>query len=591
MERTWNLLEPPPQSFFDDHPELPETVATLLFHRNITTQEQIDEFLNPDYSKDVHDPFLFRDMHKAVNRLMEAIAAEETITIHGDYDADGVSASVILTDTLHAIGAKHIDVFLPHREIDGYGLNIGTVDYLAEHGTSVIITCDCGISNAAEIDHAKKRGIDVIITDHHAIPKTLPDAFATIHPGVQEETYPWKTLAGGGVAYKLAQALLRTHKESNETLIDGSSHESLEKWLLELVAVATVADMVPLLGENRTLTKYGLIVLNKTRRIGMQKLLLEARLMHNDGTYERHIDAHTIGFRIAPRINAAGRLDHSNTAYQLLVTKNGAEAVDLAYQLNQTNDERRELTDEYVEQATKQIKKDGLLEHNVIVVDSEGWNTGIVGLIASKLKSTYHKPAIAIGRKNGELTGSGRSVKGFNLIESLQDNPELFAKFGGHPMACGFTLAQGVTIAQLRVTLDAAYAEKTKNLDMTPSIDVDAEVDLDKVDWTLYDHLEQFEPFGQKNHQPVFLAKGVEVVRATPLGKQGNHIRLMVKHGSTKVRKVVGWNVCNTSNPIEDLCISLNPGDVIDILFEIGVNEWNGNRELQLTLVDVKPAT
>ena len=384
----WNVLAPPPSEFLENHPELPPTVATLLYHRDITTQEQIDEFLHPDYSRDVHDPFLFKDMEKTVRRLFEAIEKGEQITIHGDYDADGVSASVILTDTLKVLGAKHLDVYLPHRETDGYGLNTNTIEHLHEKGTKVIITCDCGISNKKEVELANEKGIDVIITDHHSIPAELPPAFAIIHPKIEGETYPYRDLAGGGVAFKLAQALLKAHHQTHETLPDGQSHDGFEKWLLDMVAIASVADMVPLIGESRTLTKYGLIVLNKTKRIGMQKLLLEARILAEDGSMSKEIDAIMIGFRIAPRINAAGRLDHANTAYQLLATDDPTEAVDLAWQLDQSNDERRKITDEYVKEAVAQVEKDQM-DNPVLFAFGKHWQTGVVGLIASRLKSKY----------------------------------------------------------------------------------------------------------------------------------------------------------------------------------------------------------
>lgn len=584
----WNVLPAPPQSFLDEHPELPHIVAHLLYHRNIKTKEQIGEFLQTDYSAHVHDPFLFKDMKKAVDRLFDAIKKDEKITIHGDYDADGVSASVILTDTLTALGVKNIDVFLPHRETDGYGLNTNTIDLLAKEGTNVIITCDCGISNALEVARANELGIDVIITDHHTVPEKLPEALAIIHPGVEGETYPSDNLAGGAVAFKLAQALLQTHHKSHDTLDDGSKHEGFEKWLLDMVAIASVADMVPLLGESRTLTKYGLIVLNKARRLGMKKLLIESRLMNDDGTLKQVLDAETIGFRIAPRINAAGRLDHANTAYQLFATKSGAEAVDMAFQLNKSNDERRKLTDEFVKDAIEQIEKGDQLCKEVLFVYSPGWSTGIVGLIASRIKGKYNKPTIAMANKKDEVTGSGRSVPGFDLIESLQEMPQYFTKFGGHPMACGFSLSDPERRDEFQQALCEKYKEKTADLDMTPTLDIDAEVSLDDVDWALYDQLEKFEPFGQQNPKPKYLASNVEIERVSPLGKEGKHIKLMVKHKSNKMRKVVGWQFCTPKSDSENWCETLSPGTKIDMVFELGVNEWNGNRELQLTMIDLR---
>ncbi|PIT86618.1 MAG: single-stranded-DNA-specific exonuclease RecJ, partial [Candidatus Magasanikbacteria bacterium CG10_big_fil_rev_8_21_14_0_10_43_6] len=295
MQKRWNILPLPPASFYEEHPELPAIAATLLYHRGLTTQAQIDEFLSPDYSKDVHDPFLFKDMRLAVDRIYQAIERQELITIHGDYDADGVSGCVILKTFFDAVGYSNVDVFLPHRDTDGYGLNKKNVHLLAEKNTKLIISCDCGISNKPEVELARELGVDVIITDHHSIPDELPPAYATIHPKIEQETYPDKNLAGGAVAFKLVQGLLQEHKKTNETLPDGERHEAFEKWLLDMVALSSVADMVPLIGESRTLTKYGLIVLNKTRRIGMKKLLMEIGLMDMEGELKRELDAHTIG--------------------------------------------------------------------------------------------------------------------------------------------------------------------------------------------------------------------------------------------------------------------------------------------------------
>ncbi|PIT86055.1 MAG: single-stranded-DNA-specific exonuclease RecJ, partial [Candidatus Magasanikbacteria bacterium CG10_big_fil_rev_8_21_14_0_10_43_6] len=293
MKKKWHILPDPPQTFFDSFQELPRIVAKLLYHRNIRTQQEINEFLLPDYATHVHDPFLFQDMGTAVKRILSAIEKNEHITVYGDYDADGVTAAVILMDTLKAIGATNIDVYLPHREIDGYGLNLKAVDYLHSVDTNLIITCDCGISNTREVGRANELGMDVIITDHHSIPETLPPAYAIIHPKIESEQYPDKNLAGGGVGFKLAQGLLKKHKETHAVVSTGESHDACEKWLLDMVAIASVADMVPLLGESRTLTKYGLIVLEKTRRIGLKKMLIEAGILDPDGKKKKEITART----------------------------------------------------------------------------------------------------------------------------------------------------------------------------------------------------------------------------------------------------------------------------------------------------------
>jgi single-stranded-DNA-specific exonuclease len=587
MQKNWNVLPDPPQSFFEEYPELSPIVAKLLYHRNIRTQEQMDEFLQPDYGQDIHDPFLFQDMEKSVARIFDAISKDETIAVYGDYDADGVGAAVVLTDTLKALGAKHIEVYLPHRETDGYGLNAKAINYLHEQKTTLIITCDCGISNKTEVDVANKLDIDVIITDHHSIPLELPKAYAIIHPKIEAEKYPDKNLAGGGVAFKLAQGLIKKHKESNDILPNGESHDGFEKWLLDVVAIASVADMVPLVGESRTLTKYGLLVLNKTRRIGLKKMFIEAGLLEPDGGKKKDITARTIGFMIAPRINAAGRLAHANVAYKLLISERPDKAVELAWELDKNNKERRELTQTCVDRAIIQVEKDQTNNPVLFVFDHE-WRTGIVGLIASRIKEKYQKPTIAMAMNDGTLTGSGRSITGFDMIGSLQEIPEYFIKFGGHPMACGFSLISPEQKENFQKALIEQYNIKTKGIDMTPSVDIDAEVALEDINWELYDSLEKFEPFGQENNKPIYMAKGLEIVTLQPMGKDKTHLRIMVTHNTNTVRKTIGWRLCESDGVATNWCNILKPGDKIDMLFELGINEWNGNRELQLTIVDLK---
>lgn len=581
MNKRWKLLPNPPQSFFEQFPELPEIVARLLYHRNLRTQKEIDEFLQPDYSTDVHDPYLFKDMEKAVKRIFEALEKKEKIIVHGDYDADGVSGSVIIVSTLKALGCDNVDVFLPHRETDGYGLNIRTVELLALEETKLIITCDCGISNTKEVARANELGIDVIITDHHSIPAELPPAYAIIHPKIEGESYPDKGLAGGGVAFKLIQALLKKHIETNALLPNGVEHSTHEKWLLDMVAIASVADMVPLIGESRTLTKYGLIVLNKTKRLGLQKMLLEARLLENDGTKKREFDAYTIGFQIAPRINAAGRINHANVAYNLLMTDRGTDAVDLAYELDQNNKERQVMTEQFVADAIKQVEAQ---DSPVICVLGQGWPTGLVGLIAGKLKEKYQKPALVMALNNEEITGSGRSISGFNLIECLQELPELFSKFGGHPMACGFTLASQEAYEDFKIQINKKFEEKMDGVDLTPILNIDTEIQLNDVDWELYDLLEKFAPFGMANEKPKYLSRDVEVFSLKAVGRDFKHLNMTLKQDN-KIRKSIAWSMCNGNEP--NWCDTLKAGDKIDVVFEIDVNEWNGNRDLQLTIVDL----
>ena len=590
MEKQWSILDLPPQSFLDEHPELPPIVANLLYHRNIKEQQNIDIFLGPDYSRDVHDPYLFQDMEKAVARINQAIEQNERVTVHGDYDADGVSGATILTTMFRTLGYENTDIYIPHRETEGYGLNLNTVKLLHEQGTTLIITCYCGISNTPEVALANELGIDVIITDHHSIPAVLPAAIAIIHPKIEGEPYPDKTLAGGAVAFKVLQAMFKKHAEAHETLPNGELHASAEKWLLDMVAIATVADMVPLLGESRTLTKYGLIVMNKAKRIGLRKLLLEAGIMHADGSMKYPITEETIGFRIAPWINAAGRIDHANVAYNLFTTTSPTEAVDLAYKLNQNNIERQAMTEMYVAEATRQVEQEQK-EAPVLFVYHESWNPGVVGLVASRIKNTYDKPVIAMTSNESGIMGSGRSVEGFNMIEAIQSMPEFFDKFGGHPMACGFTLASPEKRAEFQQALSNIFVEKTAGMDLSPKLMIEADIDLDTINWNLYELLEKFSPFGQANPKPRYLAKDVTIFSLQSIGKSQGHLKMVLQHHTKKMHKAIGWGLADaTRGDGNDWSKVLKAGDHVDIVCEIGLNEWNGNRELQLTITDIRKA-
>lgn len=589
--KRWLLSPPPPPEFIAAYPELPPSIVRLLWNRGLTTQKKIDEFLNPDYSQDLHDPWLFNDMEKAVKLIFTQLAANNRITVHGDYDADGVCASVVLTTTLKALGGTNIDVFLPHRETDGYGLNPRTVDYLHDQGTKMIITCDCGISNTAEIIKAKKLGLQVIVTDHHAMPAVFPPADAIIHPLVPNEKYPDKGLAGGGVAFKLAQALLAEHHKTHDLLPNGQAHEAFEKWLLDMVAISTVADMVPLLGESRTLVRYGLTVLNKTRNVGLRWLLTIAGLLNEYGQSKRgSFSAQTISFQIAPRINAAGRMDHANIAFGLLTADNEVTAEKLARDLQQNNVDRQKLTEQLVAEAHDQVKITEQENEQVLFVLGANWSIGILGLVASKLKEVYYKPTLVMTNVNGVISGSGRSVREFNMIKALQSMPEFFSKFGGHPQACGFSLNDSAVLDEFKKRLRTTAAESLQNVDLAPQITIDAEVDLAAVDWKLYDLLQKFEPFGQANEEPKYAAYGLTVVAVEPVGADGKHLRLLLKHNSHVVRKTIAFGLGDPTRHPENWREVLQPGDKIDIVFTVGVNEWNGNRELQLTIEDIRRA-
>ncbi len=589
MSKKWIIAPAVPAEFYTEHPELPPIVARLMYNRNLRTQEKIDEFLNPDYLQDIHDPFLFVDMEKAVAIIFDCIEKNKNIVVHGDYDADGVCAAAIIISCLRKLGAQNVSVFLPHRETDGYGLNMNTVRALKEKNTDLIITCDCGVSNTPEVKLAKELGMQVIITDHHSIPAVTPDADAIIHPKMPNEVYPDKTLCGGAVGFKLIQALLKTHKKTNELLSDGQTHEAFEKWQLDLAAIATIGDMVPLLGESRTITRYGLTVLKKTKNIGLKKLLFVSGIIDENGQMKRgEIDAGTVGFQIVPRINAAGRMDHANVAFALLMAEDEHEAENLAWALNQNNLDRQKLTENLVAQALKQVKETEQEKNSAIFVLGEGWPTGILGLIAGRLKDLYYKPTFVMGLNRGEITSSGRSISEFNMVAAIQNNSEFFAKFGGHPQACGFTLKSLDMLEAFKKRFNEVAAEQTVGVEMVPQINIDAEVDLDDINWDLYDLLQKFAPFGMNNEEPKYVARGLTITGITPVGQDGKHLKLMLKHNSQIVRKTIGFGLGDINRHKDDWKNNLHVGDKIDMAFCVEANEWNGSRELQMTISDIK---
>ncbi len=551
-----------PQDYIREFPEYSPVIVQLLYNRHLQGQVAVDSFLDPQYHA-LHDPFLFRDMKKACARVYQAIRDHECIAIHGDYDADGVSASAILQNTLEKLGAKTI-VFLPHRDKDGYGLNLKTVDYLHSQTAKLIITCDCGISNAPEIAYAKTLGLDTIVTDHHQIPEKIPEAVAIIHPKVAGEAYPFKLLAGGGVAFKLAQGLLK----SEECTLLADEREAFEKWLLDLVSISTVADMVELTGENRILVKYGLFVMSKNKRLGLQKMFLQAHIDPD------HISTQTISFQIAPRINAAGRMDHANAALVLLRSSNPAEAAELAQLLEQQNKERQRVTDGMYREALEMMQEQ---DPNMLIFFNKNWSAGLTGLVAGKLSKEFDKPVFVMGYDGERIAGSGRSPDSISIMDAVNTVKHLMMSFGGHPQACGFRFSED-NYSNIRDGLVSYF--KTLPKSAPASIQwADAEIRFSQITWELADLLQHFEPFGQGNPEPLFLVSGVMIKDVKHVGKKLNHLKMVLMQDD-KTMPAIAFGVQDAS---------LTSGSLIDILCSVSINQWNGNRELQLQVQHIKP--
>ncbi len=535
----------------------------------------MDIFLGPDWSRDTYAPELFRNMKQAVRRVFEALEKKEVITIHGDYDADGTCGTAVLMTTLRELcRALHFDErkitsYIPHREKEGYGVYIETIEHLHAHEqTNLMITVDCGISNKPAIDRGQELGIDTLVCDHHAMPAELPTSAILIHPLVPGETFPNKQLCGTGVAFKLASALIHEARARGAAFPEGH-----EKWLLDLVAIATVTDVMPLTGENRVLEKYGLLVLNKTRRKGIQKLLDVA------GSTLGQLDTVSIGFQIGPRLNAAGRMTHASEALDLLIEEDELRATTLAMRLHEINIERQKASQRMYEQAKAQIGE--AVGESLIVAYQDGWGAGLVGLVAGKLQNDYHRPVFVVGKDGEKFVGSGRSIEGFDVTKALHHASEYLDRFGGHPQACGFSVTGEERFHKAIAMMKAYAAEQLKPEDLEPRLKIDAEILLDDIGWELFDAMQAFHPFGTGNPIPLFVSRGVRVSSFSPVGKEGGHLKLRLQSQTGKLVEGIGFGFGAWAT-------TLTLGQLIDVVYEIQVNEWNGNRQLQVRIVDIQ---
>lgn len=564
MKNIWKVA---PALTFNDDENYSSIILQLLANRGIDTKEKIESFFNPSYDLHVHDPFLFSDMEKVVAKLFELIENKKKICVYGDYDADGVCSSAIMYIFLKKIGAD-VFVYIPDRKKEGNGLNNSAVDYIKSQGCDFIITVDTGIVAFPEVDYANSLGMEVIITDHHEpIPGKKPNAIALINPKLEEGIYPFDDLAGVGVAFKVCSALALRHNNKDELL-------NFIKWNLDLVAIATIADMVTLVDENRTLAKYGMIVLNKTLNKGLKEL---KRSVFSGFDKKEVLDSSDIGFKIAPRINAAGRMDHANKAFELLISDDIEEINKLVLELNSKNSDRQTVVSSAVKNFIKSNEK--IEGDKIIVAHDDSWPVGCVGLIATKIRDHYHLPTFALTTENNNIVGSGRSLEGFDITKSMQDNADLFVKFGGHYMACGCSISFD-KYNEFNVRMKE-YANKNIDIEnLVNYMSIDAELNLKNIDLKLVDDVENLEPFGKGNEEPLFVSYGLEVVSATLFGKEMNHFKMFVSQDDATFM-VVSWNSAYLDEEIKQ-------GDKIDLVYRLTVNEWMGKREIRLMLVDFR---
>lgn len=570
----WSIKQKAPVNFLKQFPEYSSLIAQLLYNRGLKNQEQVDEFFNPDYSRDIHDPFLIKEMKKGVRRIIKAIKKQEKIIVYGDYDADGICASVILIETMKDLGAKNLAVYIPDREKENHGLNEKAIRKFSQDKVDLVITVDCASRDLEEAALAKSLGLDIIITDHHRTGEKLPKTRAFINPWQKNDRYPFKELSGAGLAYKLAQAL-RSELKINQ---------GAEKWLLDLVALATAADVSPVIGENRTLIKYGLGVLAQTKRIGLQALMETAKLnpvmiKHsvNGEAPLTNLNTYTLGYILGPRLNAASRMDHADTAFHLLMAKNKKEAMSLAKKLNESNKQRQILIEKIVSEVKRRIKNQNKSLKLIFEGDAD-WPVGIIGLVASKIAEKYRRPTVIFKEKENFSKASSRGIPQFNLIEAIEKCAFLLENFGGHKGAAGFVVANDKR-EKLKSKLTQIVEERLKNKDLAPEITVEAEMDFEDISWRNYDQIQRFSPFGPANPEPKFLIRGLGVSDLKIVGNGGQHLKMTVNNRF----KAIGFN-------FSSWFLKLRLGSKIDLVFEFIVNEWDGLRDLEMKIVDLKLA-
>ncbi len=569
-QKIWQIKPRLTTDFSERFPELNNIVKQLLFTRGLDSQEKVDEFLYPDYSQDLFNPFLFKDMSKACERIWQAVEKKELILVYGDYDADGVCATTVIMDFFKLVGARS-EVYIPHRELEGYGLNQSAVQEFIAKKINLLITVDCGTTNFAEVATLQAAGVDVVITDHHHVPTERVQPLAFLNCADTNDSYPFSFLSGTGMAFKLVQGLIDYGREKKlSTVIT----PGWEKWLLDLVAIATITDIMPLKSENHTLVKYGLKVLAKTRRVGLQKLITLANIKPTK------IDNWQIGFIIGPRLNAAGRIDHANQAYALLNETDDTLAENLATKLQTANTKRQILTEQYLKEAKEQVEPQFLKGDKILTAYQTNWDLGLVGLVAGRLTEFYRRPSLVMTLNQDKVMGSGRSLAGFSIIAAVTEQSKYLSRYGGHEGACGFTLQSPAELDNFCQSIKLAASEVDVEI-FQPVLAIDAVVKLSEVDWSLLLELEKFTPFGEDNPAPRFATFGLQVLGVDFAGEENKHLRLVVGDEEGLVRKTIGFGLGKEWG-------SLQMGDLVDIVYEVGSNEWNNQRELQLKIIDLQ---
>ncbi|CAK9331517.1 single-stranded-DNA-specific exonuclease RecJ [Thermoanaerobacter kivui] len=532
---------------------LPRVVAEILSSK--VGAEEVNAFLNPTL-KDLHSPFLLKGIKEAKELIQKHVYLHNRITIYGDYDVDGITATSVLYMTLKKLGAN-VDYYIPERLTEGYGINEEAIDKIASQGSKLIVTVDCGITSVEEVKRAKTLGMDVIITDHHSVPKKIPEANVVINPHLPDIKYPFCDLAGVGVAFKLCEALIG--KEAYE--------------FLDIVAIGTIADIVPLIGENRVIVKEGLKVLNKTNNMGLKALIKVS------GIENMLIDEYHVGFILAPRFNAAGRLKSAEAGVRLLISENEKEAQEIAEYLNNENATRQQIESRILQEAIKKVEESiDLKNEKVIVLWDENWHPGVIGIVASRITERYFRPSILISLNEGGGKGSARSIEGFNLYNALDYCKDYLIKYGGHEMAAGIIIDKN-NIEAFKREINKYADNILTEIDLIPVIKIDASVKNDKIDIETAKKIQMFKPFGNSNPRPTFLLDNLTVSKVFSLDGD-KHIKIIAQKNKNFYELML-FDAKEEKDKIK-------VGSVIDVVGSIELNSWNGIESVVINVKDIK---
>lgn len=542
--------------------------ARLLVQRGLTTPEAADRFLNPTLDR-LYDPMLLPDAEAACARLKIALANKEKILVHGDYDGDGLTSSALWTRLLRSLGGN-VDVFVPHRKRDGYDMRIPIIEQAKQEGVTLIVTTDCGIQRVDEVEHAREAGIDVIITDHHTPGAILPRAVAVVNPQRKDSQYPFRHLAGVGVAFKMGEALTRYL---------GHGVNGFRRAYLDLAAIGTVTDVMPLLDENRILVKHGLEHLQETKKPGLRALIDVC------GYADKKLDTRSIGFGIGPRLNSASRIDETKIALDLLMTKDEDEAVSLARRLNELNQQRRDEQDKVFEEAMEQVVRQDMTEAKCLVV-SGNWRGGIIGIVASKIVDRFHRPCVVIGTDDttGLGRGSARSITAFNMFDAVNACTALLEEYGGHAHAAGMSI-RTENIVDFAAQMNHLAGVALSDEDILPTLEVAVELSPAEISSDLLNQVAAMEPFGNGNPEPLFVSRSVPVMEVMRMGNEKQHLRLTLRADGLNGRDSVQspWFFRG------ELAEMLETVPSLDICYKPQFNDWNGRRSIQFLLEDIKP--